>query len=412
MALTKIEKIILDGVVKETIINKMNDVEEMYICDLIDDITEVALSHNIILTRPSQSIMHSIDRLKSTLLEQGFIIRHSSIINVSNNTVYVYHFSNIVKEKNKLYFGASNKHFYYDFITQEFSCKNKEFMFSSGATKKYFQIIQKFLKYEWLFNYVKSVYEYECLLVDFDEKEYEKMPPNFYTNVIAPHNGYFTVEQLKRYLFNLKYGKYSTFYYALCERCSNSKAIKYFENNNLLPIMLKIYKTSMLTTPFADAWTYVALMTKFYNLIRNGYKVELDGNRDIKYNLDTIETIENEEKNNILAKNLQRLNFINSYKKDNLAVVVPQSIEDLVNEGKMQNNCVGHYYNNSVVEDKCLLYFIRLADSINKSYITCRYDLKSRKTVECKYKNNKVVTSKYDTNFIQEIDEQIRQNLI
>jgi hypothetical protein len=263
-----------------------------------------------------------------------------------------------------------------------------------------------------LFNYIKSIYEYECLLIDFDEKEYEKMPPNFYTSVIAPNGGHFKVAELKEYLFYLKYGKYSNFYYTLCEKCTNPKAIKYFENNNLLPTMLKIYKTSILTAPFVDEWTYIKLMTHFYNLVQNGYKVELDGNRDIEYNLSTIEAIENEEKNNILAKNLQRLNFINSYKKDNLEVIVPQSIEDLVNEGKMQNNCVGHYYNSSVMENRCLLYFIRLADNIDKSYITCRYDLKSRKTVECRYKNNKVVTSKYDTNFIQEIDKQIRQNLI
>lgn len=412
MALTKIEKIILDRVVKEVIINKMNDVEKMYICDLIDDITEATLNHNIVLTRPSQSIGCSIDRLKPILQEKGFIIQRSRIINLANDTVYVYAFRGVIKEKNKLYFGTENKHFYYDFITQKFSCDNKKFMFSSGATRKYFQIIQKFLKYEWLFNYMTSVYEFECLSIDFDEEEYKKMPPNFYNSVIAPNGGHFKVEELKRYLFNLKYGKYGTFYYALCEKCRNSKAIKYFENNNLFPIVLKIYKASMLTAPFEDEYVYVGLMTDFYNLVRHGYKIELDSNRDIKYNLHMIEAIENKEKNNILAKNLQRLNFLNSYKKDNLEVIVPQSIEDLANEGKMQNNCVGHYYNNSVIEDRCLLYFIRQVDNINKSYITCRYDLKSGKTVEYKYKNNRAVNNVRDIQFIEEINQQIRQNLI
>lgn len=412
MALTKYEKSALDKVVKEVIMDKIKDVKKIEIYDLIDDITEKMLDFNIVLTRPSQSISYSLERIKPTLITCGFIVRRSTIFNIEDDSVYIYSFNKTKKDKNKLYFGTSNKHFYYDFITQEFSFGNKECLFESDTIKKYFQIVKQLLKYEWLFNYMTSVYEFESLLVDFDEEEYEKMPPNFYNNVIAPNGGRFEVEELKKYLFYLKYGKYSTFYYALCEKCSNNKAIKYFENNNLLPTMLKIYKTSMLTAPFIDEWTYAGLMTHFYNLVRNGYKVELDGNRDIKYNLSTIEAIENEEKNNILAKNLQQLNFINNYKKDNLEIIVPQSIEDLVNEGKMQNNCVGHYYNNFVMEGRCLLYFIRLADNINKSYITCRYDLKSRKTVECRYKNNKVVTSKYDTNFIQEIDKQIRQNLI
>lgn len=412
MALTKYEKSALDKVVKEVIMDKTKDVKEIEIFDLIDDITEKMLDVNIVLTRPSQSISYSLERIKPTLIECGFIVRRSTIVKVGDDSVYIYFFNETKKDKNKLYFGKSNKHFYYDFITQEFSFGNKECFFESDTSKKYLQIVKQLLKYEWLFNYMTSVHEFEGLLIDFDKEEYEKMPPNFYNDVIAPNGGQFTTADLKEYLFRLKYGKYSTFYFDLCKRCANSKVIKYFENNNLLPTMLKIYKTSMLTTPFENEWTYSNVMEKYYCLVESGYNIELDENRDIRYNLDTLMAIEEEEKDNILAKKLQRLNFLNSYKKDNLEVVVPQSIEDLAKEGKMQNNCVGHYYNNGVRENMYLIYFIRQVDNINKSYITCRYDLQLRETVEYKYKNNREVTSKYDTNFIQEIDKQIRQNLI
>ena len=73
---------------------------------------------------------------------------------------------------------------------------------------------------------------------------------------------------------------------------------------------------------------------------------------------------------------------------DGYIIKVPQSIDDLVDEGQQQNNCVGYYYNDNIVDNKDLIYFIRKKDKPKKSYVTCRYNINRRETVEHRYVNN------------------------
>ena len=95
---------------------------------------------------------------------------------------------------------------------------------------------------------------------------------------------------------------------------------------------------------------------------------------------------------------------------DDYIVVVPQTYEDLADEGKQQNNCVGHYYNDSILRCENLILFIRRSNSPKKSYITCRYNIKKQNIVECKYKNNQDVYGN-DVIIIKKVAEMIRNNL-
>lgn len=95
---------------------------------------------------------------------------------------------------------------------------------------------------------------------------------------------------------------------------------------------------------------------------------------------------------------------------DNYIVVVPQTYEDLADEGKQQNNCVGHYYNDSILAGENLILFIRHSNSPKKSYITCRYNIEKQDIVECKYKNNQNVYGQ-DMIIIEKAAEMIRNNL-
>ena len=95
---------------------------------------------------------------------------------------------------------------------------------------------------------------------------------------------------------------------------------------------------------------------------------------------------------------------------DNYIVVVPQTYEDLADEGKQQNNCVGHYYNDSILAGENLILFIRHSNSPKKSYITCRYNIKKQDIVEYRYKNNQDVNG-YDMIIIEKVAEMIRNNL-
>ena len=90
---------------------------------------------------------------------------------------------------------------------------------------------------------------------------------------------------------------------------------------------------------------------------------------------------------------------------------MPQSIEDLQTEGRNQNNCVGYFYNTSIIEGKDLIYFIRKRDNIDNSYITARYNLRYFDTVEYYKKNNCIVRDKSDINIIKQITKIITNYL-
>ena len=158
-----------------------------------------------------------------------------------------------------------------------------------------------------------------------------------------------------------------------------------------------------------------AVYSKLYELIRyfTRYNISdelLDTNRTVFQNYKTYQVYDNESKEGRIGFKLRRLNFMNGKYFDNYIVVVPQTYEDLVDEGKQQNNCVGHYYNDSILKGENLILFIRRSNSPKKSYITCRYNIKKQKIVEYKYKNNQDVYG-HDVIIIEKVAEMIRNNL-
>lgn len=136
----------------------------------------------------------------------------------------------------------------------------------------------------------------------------------------------------------------------------------------------------------------------------------IDDNRTLIDNTSTLENMIKEQKNKLLTKNLQKLNFLNNLEINDYIIVIPQTIEDLILEGKQQNNCVGHYYNDSIIDGANLIYFMRDKNNINNSIVTCRYNIKSKKTVEHRIKNNYSTTTSQN-NIIQQIDKIINENL-
>jgi hypothetical protein len=141
----------------------------------------------------------------------------------------------------------------------------------------------------------------------------------------------------------------------------------------------------------------------------------LDTNRTVFQNYKTYQVYNDESKKDRIGFELRRLNFMNDNlfdgdARNSYVVVVPQTYEDLVDEGKQQNNCVGHYYNDSILRGENLILFIRHSNSPKKSYITCRYNIEKQDIVEYRYKNNQNVY-RNDVIIIEKVAEMIRNNL-
>ena len=182
--------------------------------------------------------------------------------------------------------------------------------------------------------------------------------------------------------------------------------------------LLKLLRIVKYTTFHSD--NPKAVYSKLSKLIRylTIYNISdefLDTNRTVFQNYKTYQLYDNESKEGRIGLELRRLNFMNGSLFDGNAhnshvVIIPQAYEDLVNEGKQQNNCVGHYYNESILRGENLILFIRHSNSPKKSYITCRYNIKKQDIVEYRYKNNQNVYGN-DVIIIEKVAEMIRNNL-
>lgn len=88
---------------------------------------------------------------------------------------------------------------------------------------------------------------------------------------------------------------------------------------------------------------------------------------------------------------------------------MPQKLDDLIDEGKQQNNCVGSFYNDDIICGRDYIYFIRRKDNPKKSVATARYDTGKKKTVELREKNNKEAHEQFWT-LAKEIDTLINKH--
>lgn len=135
----------------------------------------------------------------------------------------------------------------------------------------------------------------------------------------------------------------------------------------------------------------------------------LDTNRDTQRNLRIVREYLDKKEQETFIKNLTKINFVNQFTKGNYIVVVPQTYEDLIDEGKQQNNCVGSFYNDDILCGRDYIYFIRRKDSPNKSVATARYHVENKKTVELREKNNKEAHEQFWT-LAKEIDTLINKH--
>jgi len=65
------------------------------------------------------------------------------------------------------------------------------------------------------------------------------------------------------------------------------------------------------------------------------------------------------------------------FSDDDFTIVLPTSVEDFQKEGENQHNCVASYVD-SVVENRAWVVFVRKKSDIDKSYITCEINPKTK----------------------------------
>lgn len=324
------------------------------------------------------------------------------------------------KEKNLLYLNNEyGNDVTYDFITHTFSIPDLVTNTKDNELSDYYRKVFSLKdgnvpiinKYEWLFNYCHNIREIYLIfdIEDFNHPKYATCPQGLVNYLNENNLEELTAELLREYHLRVTYG---VFGYNLVTECDVYVSnVEFLFSNGLDKEFAKMSANSVKSGYFPrrnDIDDFIELWADVWN--KYG-ETHIDTNKTFKANYELLIVIKNKEKNEALAKQLQQLNFINGYHDDKFIVVVPQNQAEKADEGKQQNNCVGYYYDDSILNGRDLIYFVRKIENPNHSYITCRYNIDSRDTVEHREVNNGDIKSIDARNFIRTVSAKIRQEL-
>lgn len=156
----------------------------------------------------------------------------------------------------------------------------------------------------------------------------------------------------------------------------------------------QLYRITDLLDEMPELWGEVKPQDDFFKVFNRIYKIYC-----LKENAKSLKQI---------TKNELQILEIEDMTTENYCVVVPRSLEDLIDEGQQQNNCVGHYYCDDIAANFSLIYFIRRKNDKSKSVYTCRYSTSMNETVEFRGFNNSNVEEKEVLSFLKKIDYRLR----
>ena len=119
--------------------------------------------------------------------------------------------------------------------------------------------------------------------------------------------------------------------------------------------------------------------------------------------------LKDKEQQEQIEKSQKRIRELENLVYEDYCFIVPTTQKELIDEGEQQHNCIGHFYNDSMCKGEDFIYFIRKKNEPEKSYITCRFDVYTKKTVEARYKFNDEVSKKEDGRAILKSGEFIKK---
>lgn len=310
----------------------------------------------------------------------------------------------VKKEKNLIYFNATSildpkqvDTITFDFITHTF---NKELPLENIAEevnyhhrRLYKNILDNINDVpEWIFTYTNDITIINSFIdnyqttFDTDLKQMLKDCPKGLINYLKDFNRQFDYYSTREYVLKKNLGNFGCYIYNAyrdvfsCEKISvltkNKKLLKEVIHNSWDRGNFSTSLNSLLTvitTNLSDKVTFDTL----FSLLTESDDIESFREKcvDEAY----------KELHKKLADELTELNFINNINIDSEhIVIVPQNIKDLQKEGNQQHNCVGHYYNDSIMKGINKIYFIRKKDNSDESFITCRYNMQNKNTVEAR----------------------------
>ena len=156
---------------------------------------------------------------------------------------------------------------------------------------------------------------------------------------------------------------------------------------------------------------YYAIMHREYGYTDypdNWYEI-VNPDRTFEQNLELLKIAMDKQLEKKIITTEDKGRTITELSNNEFTIVVPEKLEDLIDEGKQQHNCVGSHYNKSIADGENFIYFIRHTEDKTKSYITNRFNITYRRTVETLATFNRMYDDDNATQLIKQIDEKLKE---
>lgn len=221
--------------------------------------------------------------------------------------------------------------------------------------------------------------------------------PKGYVNYCKENNYKICDKTYTNFMAIQKFKNYSPKEKEFCEYVF--KEFRLINNNitELYSYLYKIYNTTLKSKEYKEIFNLWSAMRVFIEKFTEVYtssksKTEflkiIDTNKTFNKNVEIIDNYKNKERNKKILEKENKIRSLENLKFDNYIIKVPSVMEDFTNEGKQQNNCVGYYYHDSIAFGRNLVYFIRKKSNPEHSFVTCRYNIVEKETVEHRLVNN------------------------
>lgn len=244
---------------------------------------------------------------------------------------------------------------------------------------------------------------------------YERMPkeiPQGYVKFLRDNNLKFSCSTLKKFIIEKGKSLYSN---ADKKRIENlEKTISYdaykwltehIQNKELIETLLKIMVNS------AKIFESFTTIRNLMYLVDDFGTEHLSVNATIAENIKALEAIRDKERNNRIIEQQMKIKKLETlFENEKYCIIVPTTMEEFTDEGNQQNNCVGSYYHDSIARGENLIYFIRKKENKEKSFETCRFNIRYESTIEHRAKNNGYASDETGA-LIRSIDNLIKELL-
>lgn len=355
-----------------------------------------------LVTKVLKTLLNTTDG--KVLLQLNYNYLDSPITYKYQDWTNLVNLSFVKKEKNLLYFNATSilnpkqiDTITFDFITHTF---NKELPLENITEEVNYHdrlLYENILNNindipEWIFTYTNDITIINPFInnylttFDTDLKQMLKDCPKGLVNYLKDFHREFDYYNTREYVLKKNLGNFGCYMYNSYKDIFSCKEVSVITKNRKL--LKEVIHNSW------DRGDFAASLNKLLRVFQDNLsdKVTFNTLLSLLTESDDIESFRekcldevNKELHQKLADELTALNFINNINIDNEhIVIVPQSIKDLQTEGNQQHNCVGHYYNDSIIYGVNKIYFIRKKDNTDESFITCRYNMQKKNTVEAR----------------------------